>query len=269
VTTTAERAATDGPWVERLARAGLVTRGLMHVVVGWIALRVATGEPGRRADQQGALATVVQQPFGRVLVGGLALGFLCYAAWRFVDAVLDPEDVGPVKRLGCALRGALYVGLFFSAGKFVLRGEASAKRGSKQQDVTARLLGLPFGRGLVAIAGVVVIVLGLWNGWRAVNRGFEKDLKDYEMGETARRWTLRLGSFGHLARMVAYLVCGGFLVRAAATFDSQKGVGLDASLHELAGRSFGPPLLVVVAAGLISFGVFQLVLARYRRVLGS
>jgi hypothetical protein len=89
------------------------------------------------------------------------------------------------------------------------------------------------------------------------------------MSEAQRTWTSRIGSFGHLARMVAYFVCSFFLIRAAIRFEPEKGVGLDASLHELAGRSYGPWVLLVVGVGLAAFGVYQFVLARYREILGD
>lgn len=264
----AEQTAKDSPWVPRLARAGLVTRGLLHVVIGWLAFRVAFGETGRRADQKGALATLVRQPMGRLLVLALALGFLAYAAWRFVEALLDPEDKGGLKRVGCGLRGLLYLALFATSLRLVVGGASSAGGGSETQDVTASVLGWPFGRWLVGAAGLVLFVMGAWNGWRAVTRSFEKDLKRYEMSSTECRWTTRLGTFGHLARMAAYFVCGFFVVRSAVRVE-HRGAGLDASLHELAARSYGPWALLVVSAGLIAFGLYQFVLARYRMILGD
>ena len=212
------------PWMARL---GLVTRGLLHVVVGWLAFRIAQGDGARRADQQGALATVVRQPFGRVLVFVLAVGFLAYAGWRFVEAAFDPEDKGTLQRIGKALRGLFYIGLFGTAMRMVLGGE-SAGGGSETSDVTAKVLGWPGGRWLVVAAGLVLLGMGLWNGWRGVTQKFEKDLKKFEMSEAARTWTGRIGSFGHLARMVAYFVVSFFLIRAAIRFEPQKGVGLDA-----------------------------------------
>ena len=252
----------------RLARLGLVTRGLLHVVVGWLAFRIAQGDADRRADQQGALATVVRQPFGRILLLALAVGFLAYAAWRLVEAALDPEDKGTIKRIGQALRAVFYLFLFGSAIQMVLRG-AEAGGGSETQDITAKALGWPGGRFLVIAAGLVLLAQGAWNGWRGVTQKFEKDLKCYEMSEAQRTWTSRIGSFGHLARMVAYFVCSFFLIRAAIRFEPEKGVGLDASLHELAGRSYGPWVLMVVGVGLAAFGLYQFVLARYREILGD
>lgn len=265
----AEQTAKDSPWMSRLARLGLVTRGLLHVVVGWLAYRIAQGDAGRRADQQGALATLVRQPLGRFLVLALAVGFLAYAGWRFVEAVLDPEDKGTPQRIGKALRGVFYVFLFGSAMRMVVGGAKSAEGGSQTDDITATVLGWPGGRVLVVGVGLVLLAMGVWNGWRGVTQKFEKDLKKFEMSDAARTWTGRIGSFGHLARMVAYFVCSFFLVRAAVRFEPQKGVGLDASLHELAGRSYGPWALMAVGLGLAAFGVYQFVLARYREILGD
>jgi hypothetical protein len=174
----AEQTAKDSPWMPRLARLGLVTRGALHLVVGWLAVRIAQGEPGRRADQQGALATLVRQPLGRFLVLALAAGFLAYAAWRFVEAALDPEDKGAVKRIGKALRGVFYVFLFASAMRMVVGGAAETSgKGSETQDITAKALGWPGGRALVVAAGLVLLAMGAWNGWRGITQKFEKDLK--------------------------------------------------------------------------------------------
>ena len=256
--------------MSRIARLGLVTRGALHVLVGWLAFRIAQGDTGRRADQQGAMATLVRQPLGRFLVLALAVGFLAYAGWRLVEAVLDPEDGGTLKRIGCGLRAAFYLFLFASAIRLVLGGASEAgKGGSETQDITATALEWPGGRYLVVAAGLVLLAQGVWNGWRGVTQKFEKDLKKFEMSEAQRRWTSRIGSFGHLARMVAYFVCSFFLVRAAIRYEPQKGVGLDASLHELAGRSYGPWVLMLVGVGLAAFGLYQFVLARYREILGD
>lgn len=265
----AERAVAESPWTEGLARAGLLTRGMMHFVVGWLALRIATGESGRRADHKGAMTVIAGQPLGRLLVLALAIGFLAYAGWRLFEATLDPEDKGPLKRIGYAARGLLYLGFFAGAISFVARGSKGGGGSSKEQDLTAQVLGMGFGRPLVIAAGLGVIAMGVWNGWRAITRSFEKDLKRYEMSPGQCSLTVKLGVVGHLGRMAAYVLSGAFVVRAAVRFDPKTGVGLDAALHELSGRPHGTWLLALVAAGLTSFGIFQLLVARYRRVLGS
>ncbi len=264
----AARKASSSQWWERVARAGLVGRGLLHGLIGLMALRIAAGEPQEQADQRGALAAVARQPLGRVLVLAIAASLLAYAAWRLLEAVVDPEDVGPLKRVGLAARGLLYLGFSWTALSLSLAG-SKAQGGHEQQDITARVLAWPFGQALVVVVGLVVIGVGLWNGWRIVSRSYEKELKEYEMSPQQCRWAKRVAQVGLLARMMAFALSGGFLVRAALRYDPQEAVGLDASLHQLATKPAGPPLLVFVGVGLIAFGIFQLVLARYRRVLGS
>jgi hypothetical protein len=203
-----------------------------------------------------------------VLILVLALGFLAYAAWRLLEAVLDPDDSGPLKRVGQAARAALYLALFFTAVSMGFKGsDSGGGGGGRKHDVAAGLLGLPAGRLLVIALALAVVGTGLWNGYRAVTRGFEKQLKEAEMSETERTWTIRAGMVGHLARMVAYLVVGWFLLRAALRYDPQQPVGLDESLHAMVATSYGPFLLIAVGIGLAAFGAYQVMLARFREVL--
>jgi hypothetical protein len=272
----ARREAKENPWPARVARVGIAARGVIHLLVGWLAIRIAMGAGNERADQRGALAAVVRQPMGRVLVFVLALGFLAYAAWRILEAALDPDDKGTLQRIGQAGRAVLYLGLFGTAVKLAVGSQSTAasssqggQGGAKGQAVTAGVLGVPGGRFLVLAFGAVIIGTGVWNGYRAVSRNFEKQLKEAEMSERERHWTVRAGVVGHAARMAAYFVVGWFLVRAALDFDPKKPVGLDQSLHALAAASYGPFLLAAVGVGLIAFGIYQLMLSRYREVLDS
>ena len=265
----AQEAAEDSPWPARMARAGLVTRGVLHGVVGLLALRLVAGDGTERADHKGALAAVVRQPLGRVLVLALAVGLLGYAGWRLLEGLLDPEGKGAAKRIGYLARGLLYLGLFWTGVAFVLPGGQGREDGREQQDLTAEVLGWPLGPALVVAAGLVVVGMGAWNLWQGVTGGFAKHLKSYEMSGCQRRWTCRLALVGHLARAVALGVAGGFLVRAGLRHDPNTGVGLDASLREVLDAPYGPWLLALVAVGLVAFGAVQLVLARYRRVLGD
>jgi len=255
-----------------VARVGILARGVIHLLVGWLAIRLAMGDLDERADQRGALHALARQPLGKWLLVLMAVGFLAYAAWRGLEALIDTEDKGVLQRVGQALRAVLYVGLAVSAVRMAFGGGGSGSGqagGSGSASVATGVMGLPGGRWLVAGAGLAVVGTGVWNGWRALSRSFTKRIKEAEMSATERTWTIRAGVVGHLARMVAYLVVGWFLLRAAWTFDPQQPIGLDASLHALAGQAYGRVLLFLVGAGVIVFGLYQLMLARYREVLDS
>jgi hypothetical protein len=261
-------------WLEKLARAGLVARGLLYVVVAILATQVAAGHNETRADKQGALQAVVRQPFGRVLVLLLAVGFAGYAAWRFVEAAVGPADQpdadsakGRIKRVGYFLRGGLYTFFFGSAVKLFLWSNTAAKEGA-EADWTARVLTWPGGTWLVQAVGLGAIGAGLYIGWRGVAGRFRKRLKSLEMGDAVRRWVRVVGTVGMISRMLIALMIGVFLIAAARQNDPDQAVGIDGALRRLADRPYGPTLLVLVAIGLAAYGLYSFAEARYRRVGG-
>jgi hypothetical protein len=265
----AERAA-DSPWIEGLARAGLVARGVLYCVVAILALQLAFGDHDKHPDKQGAMETLARQPFGKALVLAAAAGFAGYALWRLLSAFLDTEGEGDdaggwAKRAADLGRGLLYAG--FCVGALRLVAGASGDDQAKEVDITARVLEAPLGRVAVALVGVAVICGGLWNGYRALSRKYRKKLKTGRMSRTARKWITAVATAGLTARMVVFLLIGTFLVRAAVRYDPQEAVGVDGALRRLAEGRWGPWLLALVALGLLLFGVYSFVEARYRRLL--
>ena len=265
-----ERAA-ESTWLERLARAGLVARGLLYVVVAVLALRVAQGS-GAQADKQGALQTVVRQPLGRLLVLLLAVGFAGYAVWRFVEAAVGPADEDDrrkanFKRVGYAARAALYAFFCASAVKIFIWSNETA-RPENAADWTARVLAWPAGTWLVQATGLALVGGGLYVGWRGLSGKFRKRLKSLEMGDGARRWVRVVGTVGMISRMLIAIMIGVFLIAAARLHDANQAVGIDGALRRLANRPYGTTLLVAVALGLAAYGVYSFAEARYRRVCG-
>lgn len=265
----AERAA-ESPWIEGLARAGLVARGVLYAVVGVLALQVAFGRKDQSADKQGALAALARQPLGKVLLVAVAVGFAGYALWRFLSAFLDTEGDGSdaggrAKRAGDLARGLLYAGFFLAAVRLITG--TSGEDQSKEADLTAKVLRAPLGRVAVALVGLAVIGGGLYNGYRAVSKKYRKKLRTGQMSATARRWVTGVATVGLAARMVVFLLIGAFLVRAAVRYDPNEAVGVDGALKRLADRPYGPWLLGVVAVGLFTYGLYSFVEARYRRLM--
>ena len=265
-----ERAARSS-WLEGLARAGLAARGLLYLVVAALAVQVARGEGGTRADKQGALHAVAREPLGKVLVLALAVGFAGYAAWRFVEAATGPAGErdarkAALKRASCAVRGGLYLVFAASAAKLVVASTGSAGTDHAEADWTRRVLDRPGGTWLVEAVGVVVIGAGLYLGWRGLSRTFGRRLKSYEMGRAERRWIFGLGTVGMVARMLVTALIGVLLVVAAVQHDPNQAVGIDGALKRLAAASYGPALLFVVAGGLAAYGLYSFAEARYRRV---
>ncbi len=263
----------DNEWFERLARWGLAVRGAMYLLIALLAVRVASGVAGERADKQGALQAVVRQPLGKVLVAALAVGFAGYAAWRLLAAVRGPtgEDdrrKAAFKRIGYAARGLFYLVLFGTAVRLIVANTGDSAS-EQAPDWTARVMGWPGGRLLVAATGIAILVGGLYVGWRGISRKFRKHLKSYEMTPRQRRVILWLGTVGNIARSLVFMLIGVLLIVAALQHDPTEAVGIDGALRRVTARSFGPALLTAVAAGLALYGLFSLAEARFRRVEGT
>ena len=267
---TAQEAASS-PWTERLARAGLVAKGLSFGLVAVLALDVAISGTGKLEDRPGALRDVAERPFGRVLLGALAVGLAGYAIWRLVLAVLGRkletgERESAPKRVADVARVVLYGWLAFLCAELVFDADEGSGQGNDETELTARVLDWPLGRWLVGAAGLAVIGAGAFNLYRAVSQKFRKDLKEQQMKGEERRWYTVIGVIGHAARGVVFSLVGFFIVKAAWEYDPKEAIGLDGALAKVAQAEYGSLLLGAVAAGLLAYALFCFIQARYRRV---
>jgi hypothetical protein len=267
----ARRRATSGSgWYAVVARVGLVAKGISYGIVGVLAVKLAVGVGGTATSRSGALHELARHPFGKVLLILLAIGLVCYALWRLVQAIAADDEgesmwkeVG--RRVGYAGRGLVYVALTVSAVK-ILTGAGSESQNEKAHKTTAAVLSWPAGRWLVGTGGVILVGVGLWNAYRGITRKFEKRWRRAEMGSTARTWGGRAGVAGHLARAVVFSLIGIFVVKAAIDYSPKDAIGLDGALQKLTDASYGAYLLGVTAAGLVCYGLYCLVDARFRDV---
>jgi hypothetical protein len=242
-------------------RLGLAVRGATYLIVGLLAILVATHHRTAAPSRQGALQAVVEQPLGRLLALAMAIGFIAFAAWRLQQAVV--ADEWP-KRIANAARAVLYAAFFVSALPFVRHGRGHAASGKKEVDVTARALGWPGGRWLVAAVGLFIIAGGLWNGYRGLSQRYRKRLKWREVGPRMSQVIPVVATAGLVGRMLAFVLVGGFVVNAGYHHRPDEAGGLDAALFRLMARSYGPTLVALVGVGVMLYGAYSLVEARYR-----
>lgn len=259
------RLAAADPWVEKLARFGLVAKGIVYSIVGILAAQAAFGAGGRTTDTAGALQTIVTQPFGKFLLALVAVGLLGYMLWQLIDAFLNPEHKGIFSRLGSFFAGAIYAGLAFTAVKLIL-GTGDRTGGNATQDWTARFLAQPFGQWLVGIAGALTIGMGFYEIYKGFKGKFREDLKWQQMDRNERNLATNLGRLGYAARGVVFIVIGFFLIQAARLSNPNQAKGFGGALAALAAQPYGPWILGLVAIGLIAYGIYTLVEAKYRRI---
>jgi hypothetical protein len=250
-------------WV---ARAGLVARGVVYLVIGVLALKLALGDGGKATNQTGALKTIAGQPFGKALLVLVAIGLAGYAFWRLIRAAVghgaEQRDSGS-DRVAALASGVAYGILCVTAVEIII----GAGTGSgTPKETTGGVLGWSGGTVLIAIAGGVLIGVAIYQAYKGLAKKFLEDAKTGEMGPSVRNGYTALGVFGHVARAVVFALIGYGLIKAAIDYNPQKAIGLDGALRNLADASYGPALLGIVAAGLAGFAIYSIADARYRKV---
>jgi hypothetical protein len=269
----AKRAARDAaPWIERVARFGYAAKGVVYVIIGGLAALAAASGGGETADSRGALAHLLRQPFGHVLLGVVAAGLASYALWRLTQAVKDTERKGSdLKglsiRLGYACIAAVYAGLSYSAVQLMLGNDAGKSSEETSKEWTARLLALPFGRWLVGAVGLSVVGFGLYQCYKGLAAKFRKKQKTGEMHDLTNRLAARAGQVGLAARGIVFVIVGIFMIQAALHARAHEARGLRGALLALEQRPSTPWVLGAVALGLVAYGLHMFVEARYRRMI--
>jgi hypothetical protein len=249
------RRGSDIPAAHALARAGLTARGIIYILLGWVALLVAPGHGSHEADQQGALQLLAGKPYGSVSLWLLGSGFVAYALWHLSEAAYGV--VGEGNRAGARLRSlaraVIYAGLAYLTFKVISGTEGSQSR--QQQDVTASLMQHPGGRWLVGIIGLIVVIVGLVLVMEGIRRRFMEYLRTSQMGPRMLRIVRLFGTAGTV-----------LVIDAAVSHHPAASGGIDKALLSLRNQPAGPVLLVLATLGLVIFGVYGLREARWRRV---
>ncbi|WP_239100086.1 DUF1206 domain-containing protein [Phycicoccus sp. CSK15P-2] len=255
----ATRGTNDNPVVEWGARVGFAVVGLMHLLIGWLALKVAWGGGGgENADSTGALQTLAGSATGAVLLWVGVAGFALLSVWNVTEGALRNDDTSD--RVKLVAKGVAYA--FFAVTTFRIVALGSSSDGEKQtDDVTQVLMGSPAGQVLVGIVGLVVLGIAGYHVYKGWAKKFLEDLREHP-----GTWAVYAGRAGYVAKGVALLVVGFFFLVAAWQADADEAKGLDGALKSLKDMTAGPLVLTVVAVGIAAYGVYSFARARYARL---
>lgn len=260
------REAAESRPMRLLARGGLIAYGVVHLLLAFLAARVALGDGSIKVNKSGALQTVAAQPGGPLLLWTIAVGMAALAVWRLAEGIWGHRrEQGrrrTMKRAFSFGEGGLAVALGWSAAQYALGG---SKQGGKTVEFTARVLDLPGGRILVGAVGLAIIAAGAYLVRHGVGRRFVSELDLGQVDQATRGLAVRVGQVGWAGLGAVYGLLGGFVFLAAVTYDPAKAAGLDTALKTLAGQPYGRVLLLLAAVGLACFGVYCMLDARYRR----
>lgn len=253
--------------IKKIARTGLVAKGIIYGITGVLTFLAAVNMGGQKAGKLKVLDFLEKQTFGNVLLMILGLGLICYAVWRLIQAVKDPENIGnhkkgKIKRIAYFISGIIYLGLGVSAFLNVLGSSNSSESSAKNSNLLASNIGLI----ILGIIGVIIIGTGIYQFTRIRKDKFEKKFSSKALSEEKRRKTLYNSAYlGLASRGVLFLIIGFFAVKAAFSANPQKIKTTTDAFSFLENSSYGSWLLGIVAIGLIAYAIYTFMLAKYRR----
>jgi hypothetical protein len=254
------------PWIERFARVGYVAKAVLYCTVGVLAFGALLGN-GRSTDSRGAMSTLLSAPFGRTLLAIIAIGLFGYAIWRCVSAVVDAEGRGNgpkgiALRVSFFLRGLAHLALGYTAARTLLGATREGQDQSEQATATA--MQVPGGVWLLWAVAIGIAAFGLYQLYRAATSKLSKQLRRGKAEAEVGGWVIAMSRFGIGARGLVFIAIGGLLGRAAADHDPSQAGGVGDAMAAFA--QLGRLPFAAIGAGLIAYGLYELLNARYRRV---
>lgn len=256
-------------WIEWAARIGFGARGFVYLSVGVLTLLGVFGI-GEAVGTGGALAWLVTRPFGRLWLGLVVAGLVAFVMWRLLQAVFDADNEGKDREGLMTRMGQLFSAMGYSAMAFGALGllidkpeNAQAESVTSSRETAETVMALPWGQWLLVAGGLAIIGVGVANATRAWREDFTEHLA---CSESLCRRVAPLARWGYVARGLAYLPLGAIVCLAGLHARPSEVTSLGAALELAERQPLGPWALSAMAAGLMAFGVFSFVEARWRRI---
>jgi hypothetical protein len=252
---------------ERFARAGYVVSGLLHIIIGYLAIRIALGSWGGSADQSGALAAVSAKPGGILALWAGVIALLIMALWRLTETALgrstDPKKQGTMSeildRAKAFALAVVYFGFAYSTLGFARN--AGKSTGDQNSGLSARLMHTAIGTVVLIVGGVIIVAVGGYHIYKGASHNFLDDLKG-NPSDLVRR----LGLIGYIAKGLVIIGAGVLVIIAASLSAPAKATGLDGALKTLGAQPYGAILLIVASLGIITYGLYSFAMARYAKM---
>jgi hypothetical protein len=268
MTAAVDKSAELRPWVRRAVRVGYAAKGIIYLLIGTLALRLAIGNGGALTDSSGALRTIVQQPFGRALLAIVGVGILAYAGWEIAQGTADWKRQGTragalMSRGLTILKGAIYGLVGVQAVRMLMGGPSDSQ---DADDYARTAMEFPFGGLLLIGVGLGVVAYGISQVVDAWKGDVADDLDSSQLRSEGSGWLLHVGRAGIGARGIILILVGGALARAGFDERPSEASSMPEALSTLLSQPYGQWLLASIALGLMCFGLFQLLHARYARL---
>lgn len=253
--------------IKSIARAGLIAKGIVYCLLGLLAFMAAFhigGTSSSDADKKGVFSFVQQQPGGRVLLALIAVGLFCYCIWRFISAFRNREGEERKKLWGRRIRytisGLIYLSLAVYAAAMVLEKQ---KGGGGNKAMLSQVFDKPYGQLLAGLLAVVLAITGIYQGYYGISEKYRKHVNTMRLNDKASINLMVAGKIGYLARGFVWLIISWMLAKAAWTENASEAGDTSGAFSYLRGGWYGPYVMGVVATGLICYGLFNFIRARF------
>ena len=245
--------------------AGLISWGIIYLLMGAFAIAAGFTSADKK-DSKGVIQFVAEQPFGQIMLVILIIGVLCYFVWRFVQAVYDTEEEGNdlkgwTYRMAYLGSGLIFLAIGFIAVKALL-GDSSSGGNERAESWSAMILSLPFGRWILGAAFLLVLVIGLYQGYTGISLSFLKRVDLNSLSKASKNFIVATAVFGHVVRSILILLVSVYLFQAAWFLDPDEAKGLGGALNTVHGQPFGRWLLALAGVGLVCCGIFAFARSR-------
>ena len=266
----AAKEAAYSPLMERLTRLGYAVKGFLYVAIGFIAIASALGKSRTPADQLGAITTFTKLPNADIFLWIILIGLISYSLWGVIRAVLDPlhkgrDAKGLLARAGYLVSAATYAS-FVLPTYDLIRGARHASSNATTVQLVSKVMSMPMGRWLVGAIGLAAIIAGIYQVVSGIEMNYDEVFKPYALSPEQLRIARQVGRYGTIARGIVFALVGFFLALAGLQANPGYAQGFNGALKYLEDQPYGIYLLLIVALGLIAFGIYSFMSAAWFRV---
>lgn len=257
-------------WYALAGRIGLSAKGVVYFLSGLVAMFAALhlqGKTAKDAGQQGVFDLVGDQPMGNSVLIAIAAGLVCFTIWRIIQCFADTEGKGNDKG-GLTKRVTyLYSGFFYAAIAWYALKEAFGKSsgGNSKQGYISKLLSMPYGQWIVGVIAACIIAVGLYQLYRGISGKYKKYVRS-ALHKDAAPWISTAGVAGYSARGLVWMIIGWLFIKSAVNSNARYVGGSDKAFSWLQNGWYGSILLGIIALGLICYGIFMFLRARYQQL---
>jgi hypothetical protein len=255
-------------WIKKVAIIGLISKGIVYVTLGVLAFMAAfelADQSNNDASRDGVFQVIKDFPGGAWLLILLAAGLVCYSIWRFIQTFTNSgiEQKKFSKRLRYFFSGLAYLSVAFTA--FQLASQNTKSNGDSNQYMAAELMSKPFGEWLLGIAAVIIAAVGIYQIYYGLSEKYRKHVQNLNIQSEGSTLLLRAGKIGYVARGVVWLVISFLLIQAALHSNSSEAGGTSKAFQFVESSTYGSYLLGGLGLGLVAYGIFNFIRARYER----